>query len=295
MATTARDRRTGTRSRGRGAAAAFGFLLLFAGLIGGGVLFVLSLQRHDKSIENFARAGVGCTTSLEFSKTGTFFVYAETAGDFDPQEIGCEPKATPGQAFFVNFDGPSPVSPRPDASISYDTDTFTGESVARFEITESGTYELQVRGDSTDTWAAVGRDPSENVDEMRRGAIIVAVVGVLLGGLLLALAGRRSKRAATPSIPEGPGWGPRPTDGGLRAWPPEPPRIPQVPVNPHQPDRPAAVASPPPPLPARAPGSATPPRSPWAPPPPGAGPVHSAPPAPAEHAKPPELPPTLPG
>jgi len=87
MATTSRDRRSSTRSRGRGAAAAFGFILLFAGLIGGGVLFVLSTQRHDKAIEKFARAGVGCTTSLEFSKSGTFYVYAETAGAFDPQEI----------------------------------------------------------------------------------------------------------------------------------------------------------------------------------------------------------------
>ena len=60
---------------------------------------------------------------------------------------------------------------------------------------------------SLDTWAAVGRDPSDNVDEMRRGAIIVAAIGIVLGGLLLALAGWRSKRASTPSIPEGPGWG----------------------------------------------------------------------------------------
>ena len=137
--------------------------------------------------------------------------------------------------------------------------------MARFEVTESGTYELEVRGESLDTWAAVGRDPSDNVDEMRRGAIIVAAIGIVLGGLLLALAGWRSKRAATPSIPEGPGWGTRPGDGGVRAWPPEPPRIPQVPINPHQPDTPASVAPPPPPLPARAPGSAAPPRSPWAP------------------------------
>jgi len=294
MATTSRDKRPGTRSRGRGAAAAFGFILLFAGLIGGGVLFVLSLHRHDKAIENFARAGVGCTTSLEFSKSGTFYVYQETAGTFDPQEIGCEPQATPDQAFSVKFSGPSPVSPRPDDSISYDTGDFTGASLARFEVTQSGTYEIVVGGDSTDVWAAIGRDPSDNVDEMRQGAIIIAAIGVVLGGLLLALAGWRSKRASTPSIPEGPGWGPRPGDGGVRAWPPEPPRIPQVPVNPHQPDTPASVAPPPPPLPARAPGSTAPPRSPWAPPGAGAGPVHTTPPEPVERARPPDLPPALP-
>lgn len=295
MATTSRERRPGTRSRGRGAAAAFGFILLFAGLIGGGVRYVSSLRLHDEAVENFARAGVGCTTSLDFSKTGTFYVYEETIGDFDPEALGCEPRPTPNQPFSVEFDGPAPVAPRPDSSISYDTGDFAGTSTARFEITESGTYKLGVSGDSVDSWAAVGRDPSENVDEMRRGAIIIAAGGVLLGGLFLALAGWRSKKASTPSIPEGPGWGPRPGDGALRAWPPEPPRIPQVPVNPHQPDIPAAVAPPPPPLPARAPGNAAPARSPWGPPPPGVGPVHTAPPEPVERAKPPDLPPTLPG
>ena len=294
MATTSRDRRPGPRSRGRGAAAAFGFILLFAGLIGGGVLFVLSLQRHDKAIENFARAGVGCKTSLDFNQTGTYYVYEETAGNPDFEALGCEPLATPGQPFGFDFDGPAPTSPRADTSITYDTDEFTGASVARFEVTESGRYEITVTGDSIESWAAVGRDPSADVDDYRRGAIIVAAIGIVLGGLLLGLAGWRSKRASTPSIPEGPGWGTRPGDGGVRAWPPEPPRIPQVPINPHQPDTPASVAPPPPPLPARAPGSAAPPRSPWGPPPPGVGPVHTTPPEPPERARPPDLPPTLP-
>ena len=123
---------------------------------------------------------------------------------------------------------------------------------------------------------------------------MVAAAGVLLGGLLLALAGRRSRRAATPSIPDGPGWGHRPVEGAQPAWPPSPPRIPQVPVNPHQPDTPAEVAAPPPPLPARAPSGGTIARSPWAPPTPGAEPVDTAPPGRAERVRPPELPPQLP-
>jgi len=40
-----------------------------------------------------------------------------------------EPQAAPDQAFAVNFDGPAPVSPRPDSSISYDTGDFAGASV----------------------------------------------------------------------------------------------------------------------------------------------------------------------
>jgi hypothetical protein len=282
-----------TRSRGRGAAAAFGFILLFAGLIGGGVMYVMSLQRHDEAVDGFARAVVGCTTTLEFTETGTFFVYEETAGSFEIPEGGCQPQATPGASFEVAFVTPDAVELVTDASIDYETDEFTGSSVSRFEIDQPGNYELQVSGDDASVRAAIGRDPSSGVDDLRRGAIIVAAAGVLLGGLLLALAGRRSKRAATPSIPDGPGWGQRPGQGEA-AWPPQPPRLPQVPVNPQQPDTPAAVAAPPPPLPARAPGSAAPTRSPWAPPTPDAEPVDTAPPAPVEGVKPPELPPKLP-
>jgi hypothetical protein len=294
MATTSRERRSGrTRSRGRGAAAVFGFILLFAGLIGGGLLYVQSLRWHDNAVESFARAEIGCTTTLEFSETGTFFVYRETEGTFEPAQGDCERTATPGQQFAVELSGPSTVALEPDTSVSYDTGEFSGTSAYRFELTESGSYEMVVRGDEVDSWAAVGRDPSDRVPELRRNALVVAAAGVVLGGLLLALAGMRSKRASTPTIPDGPGWGPRPGDGAP-PWPPEPPRVPQVPVNPHQPDTPASVAAPPPPLPARAPGLAAPARSPWAPPSVDTAPVDTAPPGPVPTAKPPELPPKLP-
>jgi hypothetical protein len=91
-----------------------------------------------------------------------------------------------------------------------------------------------VEGDDPSVVAAVGRDPELGVKELRRGAIVVGVVGVVLGALMLLLAGRRSKRAATfVDAPGGPGWGPAPRRGPcVPTWPPEPPRVPQVPVNP---------------------------------------------------------------
>ena len=239
MATTSRDRRPGTRSRGRGAAAAFGFILLFAGLIGGGVLFVLSTQRHDKAIEKFARAGVGCTTSLEFSKSGTFYVYAETAGDFDPQEIGCEPQATPNQAFFVEFNGPAPVSPR-GTRPSRTTPTTSPErpwpgsrSPSRERMSWRFAATAPTRGRRS---AATRRTTSTRCGAARSSSPPSASCWAACCWLL---AGWRSKRASTPSIPEGPGWDLRPGEMRVRAWPPEPPRIPQVPINPHQPDIPA--------------------------------------------------------
>lgn len=263
------------KSKGRGTAAAFGLLLLFAGLIGGGLLYWSSIQRHDDAVDGFARAAVGCTTTLEFSETGTFYVYEELGTLVEPPDGDCAPISNPLQVFGFELTGESgEVVPRRDDSIRYDTDDYSGDSVARIEISEPGEYEIRVRGDDELTVAAIGRDPDDGVDELRQRAIAVAIAGVVLGVLLLVLAGRRSKHAGEFATPEGPGWGPQRTST-VSSWPPEAPRIDQVPVNPHEPDQPGAE---PPPLPAR---TRTPPvTSPWAPPSAAEAPADDSPPAP---------------
>ncbi|MDJ0769832.1 MAG: hypothetical protein QNJ12_13605 [Ilumatobacter sp.] len=281
-----------TKSRGRGTAAAIGLLLLFAGLIGGAVLFVLSVRRPTQAVDGFARAAVGCTTTLDFSESGTFYVYREVDGIVDLPDGSCDPTATQGREFGFEISGPSgAIDTSTDDSISYETDDFIGTSVARIEIDEPGEYEIDVVGDDVLNVAAVGRDPDDGVDELRRGAIIVAAVGVLLGLLLLVVAGRRSKKAAEVAIPDGPGWG-TPARDGESAWPPRPPSVPQVPVSPHQPDHRAEVEPPPPPLPSREPASPAA----WAPPPMGSEPSDAGlPDPPPSSASPVPMPePTLP-
>jgi hypothetical protein len=277
------------RSRGRGTAAAFGFLLLIGGLIAGVVMLIVASRLHDQAIEDFARAGVGCRTTLEFDATGTFYVFKETAGRFDVPAGNCEPIAQPDQAFLARLTGPAEAVFVPDESISYDASGFTGRSVSKVVIAEPGRYELTVRGADASVVAAVGRDPSNGVDTTRTAGLAVGGAGVVLGGLLLALAGRRSKKAATPAIPDGPGWGPA-RDEQDRAWPPRPPTVAQRPVNPQQPDEPARVSPPPPPLPARSPGGGE--RPAWAPPSADLQPVDDMPPAPPRPA--PSIPPPEP-
>jgi hypothetical protein len=262
----------GKRSRARATAGAFGLLVLLAGLVGGGVLFLAASQRHDDVVESFARAGVGCTTTLEFGETGTFYVFEETTTEPDLPSGGCQPVLAPGE-FQFTLTGPADVVRGDDTSISYDTGSIVGSSVARIEITRAGTYEILVTGPDLDAAAAVGRDPSSGVSDMKRGALIVAIAGVALGGLLLLLAGRRSRGAAEPSAPVAPAWGPRP-DGVVPDWPPHPPRVGQLPVDRSEP---GTAAPPPPPLPARV-TPAAPSPSPWAPPPTGLAPTTAPPP-----------------
>ncbi len=232
------------QSRGRGTAAVLGMLLLLAGLVGGGLLFVRSQRWPTQAVEGFARAPVGCTTTLRFTETGTFFVFRELGGVEPAPAGGCQPLADPTQTFAFELTGPDgPVVPRADDSLAYDTDQGLGESVARVEITTAGEYELQVVGDDPAVVAAIGRDPDDGVQDFRRSAVLVAVFGVVLGVLLLWLAGRRSKRAAKFAPPDGAVRTP-PQGAGASIWSADANSPWQTPVNPHDPPAPVTIAPP---------------------------------------------------
>lgn len=282
------------KSKGRGTAATVGLLLLLAGLVGGGVLFAMSLRRPAQAVDGFARAPVGCATTLEFSEVGTFFVYEELPDEVEVPEGDCVPTADPATTFDFTLTGPGgAVSAIADESIAYDLDRAVGVSVARIEIAESGQYEIDVRGDDEEMVAAIGRDPDDGVEDLRRGALAVGAIGIVLGGLLLLLAGRRSRRAATYDTPTGPGWGPTDRPPGAE-WPPRAPQVsvPPIPISPQEPG-PAATPSPPP-LPARSPAAADARLSPWAPPATDDEAVEHAPPEPSPPLPDP-VPPDRPG
>ena len=228
---------------GRGAIAAIGLVLLFAGVVGGAVLWVLADREPNKAAASFARAAPGCTTTLTFGEPGEFFVYEELSGVSQAVE-GCQPSTLPGRAFTFTVTTANGIEvPRvEDTSMSYDLDVGAATSVARITIEEAGDYRISVLGDDPAKVAAVGGDPEADVEQLRRGAIAAATGGVVLGLLLLWLAGRRSKRAATFAGPLDPGWGVTERDHARRAaaavddgttWPPA---TTQVPVNPHAPD-----------------------------------------------------------
>ncbi len=255
------------KSKGRGTAAAFGMLLLLAGLVGGGVLFALSIRRPTQAVEGFARAPVGCTTTLDFTETGVFFVFEDVGPPVEIPEGGCEPTADPSRSFAFEMSGPDgPVVPRADGSLSYDTGDYIGASVARIEVEVPGEYEIVVVGDDPSAAAAIGRDPDDGVEDLRQRAILVAIIGGVLGLLLLILAGRRSKKAAAFLTPDGPGWDLR--DASKDTIPaPDISHLAQRPVNPHAPFEQVSIAPDLDEVDAMLAQAARPePASPWAPP-----------------------------
>jgi hypothetical protein len=232
------------RGHGRGAIAAVGLLLVFAGVVGGAVLWYLADQEPDRAADEFARAAPGCTTTVTFSELGEYFVYEELSGVADTVE-GCEPSTVPGRpfAFVVRDPRGEPVQAVEDTSVRYDLDAGQGQSRARITIAEPGDYGVSVVGSDPAVVAAIGDDPEAGVAVLEWTAIAVAGLGVVVGGLLLWAAGRRSRRAAKFAAPLDPGWGVTERDHERRAaakdqeavWPAPPPGG-QVPINPHQPD-----------------------------------------------------------
>ena len=110
-------------------------------------------------VETFVRAPVGCTSTIQFTETGTFYVYEET-GDTDESFGSCTPIADPLTDFDFTLRGPSGTAARAqqDTTISYDTETRRGTSVASIEINETGDYYIEVVGDDPNVLAAIGRN-----------------------------------------------------------------------------------------------------------------------------------------
>lgn len=247
------------KSRGRGFTALVGWLLLCAGIVGAIALVIIGQRQFDDTVDAFARAEVGCSTTLRFTDPGTFYVYEEVLTSVEQPDSSaddanaCVPTGVPGAefAFVLSTGDGEAVRTVRDRSITYSGDGRSGKSYATFEVKSPATVDIVVTGPDTGTGAAVGRSPEVPRDEMRRTAAIVGGAGVLLGLLLLVLSGRKSRRAAVASVPDGPGWS-RPIPAAPSVmWPPASPSVwgdsvptQQIPVNPHMPDRPVGVAEP---------------------------------------------------
>lgn len=250
-----------SQSRARAGAAAVGLLLLLIGIAGGAALSVLSVQRPGQAVDGFGRAPIGCTTTLEFTETGTFYVFEERGPSVVVPDGGCQPVADPVRPFGFELRGPDgPMAAPAEMSLGYDTHGYSGTSVARVEIVAAGRYEIVVVGDDPQVVAAIGRDPDDGVTELRQLAIIVAAVGVLFGALLVLLS-RRSRPVDGVALPEPSVWASDADRLGTQGIAPDLARVAALPVQPPT----VAEWATPDESPDRRPGE-SPAVSPWAPP-----------------------------
>ena len=250
-----------------------GVVVLIGMLGAAAALWVASGERRSDNVANFARAPVGCDTTLDFEATGTFVLYIETTGEFDELAGECDadrrydrnPDDLPELTLTLldpNGQSLDLDDAEPDA---YAVDGFVGTAAQSVEIDTPGDHVLTVAPTAGDPFAvAVGRSPDQGVALLRWGAGAAAIAGLVFGGVLLVLGSRRNPTPAATAAqwsPEGQGWpasppgfpAPPPTTGASGLPGPPPPQLP--------PDPDAGPITP------AIPASDGPPRSPWAPPP----------------------------
>lgn len=217
------------RARRKGWMLALGVVLL-VGLVGAAAaLWVAADQRRADNVAGFARAPVGCDTTLDFEATGTFVLYIETSGEFGELAGACD--ADP------RYDRDADDIPQPELTLldpdgdtldlddageaSYDVDGFVGSATRTVSIETPGDHVLTVAPTPGDPFAvAVGRSPDDGVALLRWGAVAAAIGGLVLGGLFLVLGSRRPPPPARPATP----W--TPDESG---WPASPPGFPVPP------------------------------------------------------------------
>ena len=188
---------------------ALGVGLLLGFLAAAVGLWIGANRLYDNNVAGFARSPVGCDTTLDFDRTGEFFLYVETTGQLDGMRGDCgasttyERKGEPPQVQVVLRD-PSGEVVQIESSpgLHYDTGEYVGRSFRTVQIADLGGHILTVGTvEGAEFVVAIGRDPNDGVGLMRWGAFAALVAGLLLGGLFLVLGSRRSAASVTDPAP----------------------------------------------------------------------------------------------
>lgn len=214
----------------------------------GGLSLVLTGVTRNATVEGFARAPVGCTTTLDFDTAAVFTFFVETRGRTDDLGGDCAGNG-------ITYDRGDDDPPRVELTLvrddggqmalddhdgtAYDTTDFAGTSVAQVTIDEPGTYRLTVASDDTDFAIAVGRDPDADVLLVQALGAALAVLLAALGVVLL-LVGLRTA-GAPPTEPPSPA-----SAGGMPTWVPPPPATTWPPTSSLPPGSPLPPPPPPP-------------------------------------------------
>lgn len=189
-----------------------GASVLVVGLLGGIALWLAAGRRYDDAVSTLAPVPLGCTTTLEFERPGTYTFFVETRGSVDEIDGDC---VTGDRSYEVDAGDAPRVSlslldergaeldlDRADGP-TYDRGGRRGAGVRTVEIDETGSYELTATASSEEAeiLVRVGQDPGRGVTALRAGGVLTAVLGAAAGLVLLLVPGRRRPAPAAAAPP----------------------------------------------------------------------------------------------
>ena len=188
---------------------AAGIVVLIAGLLAAVGLWYSAGQRQSDAVRNFARAPVGCDTTLNFEAAGEFLVFVETEGEISAVtgscvapgsfgELGSPQDLPPVRLVLTGPDG-TEVALDARTGVDYAAAGSAGQLIQTFVVGKSGSYVLRVEPNDSEPAGfaiAIGRDPSEGVQSLQLGAFASGIAGLIVGLSLIATSRRRGSPAA---------------------------------------------------------------------------------------------------
>lgn len=167
------------------------------------VVAMRGVEQNDRLVADLVRVPSGCATTVDVSASGTYFVYVETKGRVDSID-GCDndsrtynTDSAPDVDVTILDRAGDVVEQTSDDTVSYSTPSGVGRSIGSFEAAEPGRYVIEVRSATQSAVVTVGVDAAVEKNRL----VLIAVVGVLVGLLMMAVAliatVRRRRRPAT--------------------------------------------------------------------------------------------------
>ena len=174
-----------------------------------GACWFAGLKREADNVASLARVPVGCSTTLDFERSGEFVVFVETTGRIEQLAGDCaaalvydRPAADAAVidrlSATMSMVDPDGVAVDIDASPGehYDRDGFVGTAAWTVDVATPGVHVLTIAPIGGDSFAvAIGRPADDGVAAWRWGAGAAALAALAFGVPLLALGGRRNDPA----------------------------------------------------------------------------------------------------
>lgn len=194
------------RRRGVGA---IGVALLVAGVALGATLITQGSSAEADTVAGYARAPIGCSTTLRFDRSGMFTFFIETKGRVGSLGGNC---ARDNRSFEHSGSAPvvqleltdaagKPVALTNYDGMSYDTGSYVGVATAQAMVVAGATYRLAATASTDDIGVAVGGSPVARRNELITWGSISLFVGGLVGGALIAYGRRRNKPSSQWAAP----------------------------------------------------------------------------------------------
>jgi hypothetical protein len=184
---------------------AAGIVVLIVGLPAAAGLWYSAGQRQADAVRNFARAPVGCDTTLNFEVAGEFLVFVETEGEIGGVTGSCgapgafgqsgTPQDLPPVRLVLTAPDGTDVALATRTGVDYDADGSSGQMIRAFVVESPGEHVMRVESTNDSERAifaiAIGRDPNEGMQPLRLGAIAAGAAVLAVGLLLIAMSRRR--------------------------------------------------------------------------------------------------------